>query len=210
MPKEIDLTGKRFGRWLVLKKEDDYITPAGDRYTRYLCRCDCGTERAVLSTSLRNGRSTSCGCYNAENKKEVCRQNFTTHGESKTRLYHIYYGIKKRCYNKNAYNYDNYGGRGISMCDEWISDYNAFKQWALSNGYNENLSIDRVDVNGNYSPGNCRWVDRVAQANNRRSSHVVEMNGQIHTLAEWAKILNIPYKRLHKQFSKGVSLLDIK
>ena len=210
MPKEVDLTGRRFGRWFVLNKEDAYIASSGNRYTRYLCRCDCGAERAVLSASLRNGRSTSCGCYNAENKKEVCRKNFTTHGESKTRLYHIYNDIKKRCYNKNAHNFDDYGGRGISVCAEWRFDYNKFRQWALANGYKDDLSIDRIDVDGDYSPNNCRWVDNVTQANNRRSNRIVEINEQIHTLAEWARILDVPYKRLHKQFSKGIPLLDIK
>lgn len=155
------------------------------------------------------GKSHSCGCLGRERSAEVCRSNFKTHGNTKDRLYQIYAGMKKRCFNQNAYNYSDYGGRGITICKEWLDDWLSFKAWAQNNGYKENLSIDRVDVNGNYEPDNCRWVDCVAQANNRRSSRYVTYNNEEHTIAEWAKILKIPYKRLHKWISKGKTMEEI-
>lgn len=171
--------------------------------------CDCGAIRIVFANSLKSGKSKSCGCYGTERHTEVCENNFKTHGDSKSRLYKIYCGIKKRCYNPHAYNYKNYGARGIAMCDEWLNDWITFKDWSLKNGYNDSLTIDRIDVNGNYSPLNCRWVTCVAQANNKRTSRRVTYQGETHTLAEWARILDIPYKMLHKKIQRGMTLSEI-
>lgn len=171
--------------------------------------CDCGTKAFVNAHSLTSGKSKSCGCYNSERHVEICGNNFRTHGESKSRLYQIYCGIKKRCYNPHATNYKDYGARGITMCDEWLNDWSAFRDWSLSNGYNDSLSIDRIDVNGNYDPQNCRWVTCVAQANNRRTSRWITYKDETHTVAEWARLLDIPYKRLHKKLYRGMTLSEI-
>lgn len=209
LPEFIDLSGKQFGRWTVIKRVEDHVSKGGTHYTQYECMCECGTVKNVVANSLRNGRSYSCGCFGRERAAEVCRSNFKTHGNTKDRLYQIYAGMKKRCFNRHAYNYSDYGGRGITICKEWLDDWVSFRTWALDNGYNENLSIDRIDVNGDYEPGNCRWVDCVAQANNRRSSRYITYNNEEHTIAEWAKILNIPYKRLHKWIYKGKTMEEI-
>lgn len=163
----------------------------------------------MLASALKSGRSKSCGCYGAERSIEICGENFRTHGESKSRLYKIYCGIKKRCYNPNALNYKNYGARGITMCNEWLNSWYDFRDWALENGYNDSLTIDRIDVNGDYNPQNCRWVTCVAQANNRRANRWITHNNETHTVAEWARILDIPYKRLHKKINNGMTLSEI-
>lgn len=209
MPEFKDLSGQKIGRWNIICRTSDRVSPSGTHYTRYRCVCDCGTIRDVDASSLSCGKSKSCGCLSRETSARVCRDNFKTHGETKTRLYQIYAGIKKRCTNKNASNYDDYGGRGISICDIWLDSWDEFREWSYANGYSDELSIDRIDVNGDYSPDNCRWVGRVVQANNRRSSKHIYYNNETHTMAEWAKILDIPYKRFHKWIHKGKTMEEI-
>ena len=209
MPKFKDLSGMKFSRWNVICRVEDKVSKGGTHYTQYRCVCDCGVTRDVIATSLTSGRSKSCGCLGRETSRLVCGNNFRIHGETKTRLYQIYAGMKKRCLSQNAYNFTNYGGRGISICEQWLNSWEAFREWAYSNGYSDELSIDRIDVNGDYTPDNCRWVGRVAQANNRRSSRYITYNNETHTLAEWANILDIPYKRLHKWINKGKTLEEI-
>ena len=127
----------------------------------------------------------------------------TTHGMSNHRLYHIHKTMIARCHNPKARSYEKYGGAGITVCDEWRKDRVAFFKWALSNGYAEDLTIDRIDGAKGYSPDNCRWISRKAQANNRRSNHVVEVNGECHTLAEWSEINNISKRVIHSRLHKG-------
>ena len=208
MPKFVDLTGCKFGRWSVISKAPNHVTSSGNSFTAWNCVCDCGTKRVVLNNALKSGASTSCGCIHREKQVEVARNNFSTHKETKTRLYQIWAGMRKRCNNPNASNYSNYGGRGITVCEEW-DDYTSFRDWALSHGYSDSMSIDRVNVDTGYSPNNCRWVGSVAQANNRRTSKLISMNGVTHTIAEWAKELNIPYKTLWKKLRAGKKLEEI-
>lgn len=120
------------------------------------------------------------------------------------RLYKIHQKMKERCYNKNAKSYKNYGGRGITICKEWLDDYKNFKEWALKNGYNDNLTIDRINVNGNYEPNNCRWADAKTQQNNRRNNHYIEYNGQIKTLKQWSEIYNLCPDTIAKRIKRGV------
>ena len=143
-----DLTGEHFGRWTVI----EYAGRGNHGEVQYKCRCDCGTERIIRRTSLTSGNSRSCGCLSRDTAKE----RGITHGDSKIRLYHIWAGIIQRCCNdRERYEWEKYGGRGINVCTEWHK-YEAFRDWALSNGYSDKLTIDRIDVNGDYCPNNCR------------------------------------------------------
>lgn len=175
----VDLTGRRFGKLVVLERAGS----AADGHAAWRCRCDCGNETVVTGAHLRKGETTSCGCW----KRELS----STHGMSRGRLYHIWVGMKKRILNKNATIFKHYGGRGISICDEWRNDFCAFRDWALTNGYAESLSIDRIDNSKGYSASNCRWVTRKLQSNNRRSNRLVSFMGEAYTIAEWAEILGI-------------------
>lgn len=195
-----NLIGKKFGRWTVI----DYAPPdiySGKRHLRWLCRCDCGTVRSVKAQSLKRGASKSCGCYHSELMETVGKVN-KTHGMSETRLYRIYKHMRTRCYNPNDIRYSNYGGKGVTICDEW-SKFEPFAEWALSHGYDDALSIDRIDVNGDYSPENCRWVSNREQANNRTSNKNYTFNGETHNIAEWADIYSMNYKKLYKRLHVG-------
>ena len=161
MSKLIDLSGQRFGRLTVLRKAESI-----NGKTAWLCKCDCGNECVVVRTNLKSGNTSSCGC----GRNEKTKQRSLKHGKSKTRLYRIWTGMKTRCFDKNVKEYAFYGGRGITICAAWLNDFKPFMDWALTNGYADNLTIDRIDVNGNYCPENCRWVTIQEQQSNRRDT----------------------------------------
>lgn len=157
--------------------------------TRYLvCKCECGNEIEVRADNLRNGHTVSCGCARTVGTGQ--KGVNTTHGESNTRLYEIWCSMKKRCDNPNSNRYKNYGGKGIKYCDEW-AEYTSFRDWALANGYADNLTIDRKDNDKGYCPSNCTWTTYTYQANNRTNNRKIEYNGETHTLAEWGRITGI-------------------
>ena len=190
MKKCIDLTGKRFGKLVVIEKAEP--TCKTDKHIYWKCSCDCGNYSVVSGQRLRDNITKSCGCIND--------------GKSYTRLYAIWKGIKSRCLVKNSSSYKNYGARGIVVCKEWLHDFHEFYEWAMKNGYNDNLSIDRIDVNGNYEPSNCRWVSIKVQNNNTRRNHYLEFNGNKKTIAEWSEILGIKQNTLLYRLRRGWSL----
>ena len=161
------------------------------RRPRYQCLCDCGKMVEVdYADMLRSyGGTKSCGCYR--------RERATKHGHRNTRLYSIYTAMKTRTTNTNTPGYKNYGGRGIQLCGEWQESFEAFYEWAIKNGYADNLSIDRIDVNGNYEPNNCRWSTPKEQANNTTRTVYLTYKGQTKTLQEWAKEIGIKDSTLY-------------
>lgn len=166
----IDRTGERFGRLVVVSRADDYISKNGKHHVRWNCVCDCGNATVVDVTQLVGGKTKSCGCL----RQEKLSQGNPKHGGRYDRLYKVYHNMKNRCYNESSSDYKYYGGRGISVCDEWLNNYTAFKEWAYNNGYDDaakkgECTIDRINVNGNYEPSNCRWVDMGTQSRNRRN-----------------------------------------
>lgn len=191
MSKLIDLTGQKFGRLTVIEKYGK------DTPTKWLCKCDCGNVCVVVGNSLKRGLTKSCGCIQKE------RPNNTKHNMANTRLYSCWVGIKTRCNNPKSKAYKRYGARGIKVCEEWNNSFERFCLWAMANGYNDDLTLDRIDVNGNYEPNNCRWISMQEQQNNRRDNHFITYNGETHTTAEWARILGINYQtlqtRLHRK-----------
>lgn len=198
-----DLTGLKFNKLSVLKIAYKNV------YTVYwLCKCDCGNTTIVNSHNLVSGNTKSCGCY----MKERIKKTNTIHGFTKSRLYSVYLGMKQRCYNKKSPAYKSYGGRGVKICDEWLSKatgFVAFKNWALKNGYTENLSIDRIDVNGNYEPSNCRWTNELVQANNKRTNRFIIYKGERKTMAEWSRIFGISYSAIQYRLSKHKPLEEV-
>lgn len=158
----LHLEGQRYGKLVVKKEAEPIYSKTGKMIRRWECQCDCGNETIVRHGDLRGGRTVSCGCYNYEKDSVV-----KTHGYSRTKLGMVYTGIKQRCNNPNNKNYKHYGGRGIKVCEEWEKNPQTFFDWAIKNGYKEGLSIDRIDVNGNYEPSNCRWVDYEVQSINQ-------------------------------------------
>jgi hypothetical protein len=195
-----NLIGRKFGRLTVIGLSEK----KSGRKSYWVCECDCGNKKLVRSDSLKSGQVQSCGCLKAEqNKINLCR---TTHGDTPTgahkRLWQIWQGMKQRTSNPNKKSYDRYGGRGVTVCKEWSESYVAFRDWALASGYADNLSIDRIDNNGNYEPSNCRWATFREQCNNRRSNVLIEWDGRTQNIQEWADETGLPYQILHDRYKR--------
>lgn len=203
MAKAINLVGRRFGRLTVRER---VTSPKAQAQWR--CVCDCGKETVVRSQDLRNGHTKSCGCYGLEVSVSHT-PSFSTHKESKSRLYRVWIGIKGRCNNCKNKAYSYYGGRGIKACQEWDTSYETFRKWALANGYRDDLTIDRINVNGNYCPENCRWVDVKTQMNNTRANRRITQNGETRTMAEWAERTGIAYETIRYRATSGKPADDV-
>jgi len=194
-----DLTGQRFGRLVAVKKIEE------GKHAKWLFQCDCGNEHVAQQANVLGGRHTrSCGCL----AREVAVTSNTTHGMCHTRVYAIYAGVKSRCRNKNNHAYSVYGGRGLTVCDEWLNDPQSFFDWAINNGYADNLTIDRKDNDKGYSPDNCRWSTAKEQSRNRRSNVVITVNGTTKLAVDWARELNIAPAVITKRIRRGWDAVD--
>lgn len=187
--KRIDLTGKRFGKLTVIS----FNSMRGTR-SYWNCVCDCGNEKIASSDHLKKGDIVSCGCVQKSTLPPVNKK----HGMSNTRLYTIWSLMKYRCYNPSRKEYPRYGGRGIKVCDEWM-EFEPFMRWAVDNGYSEDLTLDRINNDGDYTPSNCRWVSRKVQSLNKSTNRYITYNGQTKTITQWATDNNMPYYVLRKR-----------
>lgn len=187
MPPFIDLSGQTFGRLTVLHRVEN------KQYgkTIFLCKCSCGKESVVNSPQLKNGSTQSCGCLHQEIRSKL----LTTHGMSKTHLYRTWKSMMSRCYNAHTHAYKNYGGRGITVYEQW-HDFLKWKDY-MGDKPSPKHTIERINNNGNYEPGNVKWSTRKEQANNTRRNHIIEFNGQTKTVRQWSEHTGIPYKTLY-------------
>lgn len=187
-----DLIGQRFGRLMVVEH-----VGTRSKSALWKCKCDCGNTTEVISGNLVRGGTQSCGCL----VSQLAKERMTTHGKHGTRLYKIWQGMNQRCNNSNYTDYDNYGGRGITVCDEW-SEFMPFYRWAMNNGYKNNLSIDRINNDGNYETGNCKWSTMKEQANNKRTNVCYEYQNQKKNLTQWSEQSGISRYHLYQRIRR--------
>lgn len=187
--------GQKYGRLTII----DYL---GKSY--FLCKCNCGNIKKIRKDHLINGDIKSCGCI-SKRYNNVKRQ---FHNGTGTRLYSIYRNIKRRCFSKNDKLYKYYGERGITMCKEWQDNFKLFKSWSINNGYTDDLTIDRINVNGNYEPNNCRWITMKEQCRNKRNNHNITYNGKTQCLNDWADEFNINRTTLLCRLKRGWNLKE--
>lgn len=210
MAKFLDLTGMKFGRLKVIKLSKE--VKSGKRFRKYWwCLCDCGNSHEVRTDGLTSGNVKSCGCM----KKEQDKYNLTDKYQFKPkyevqnrRLYQVWRGMNARCYNINDNRYDRYGKRGIIVCEEW-KDFDTFAKWALKNNYSDNLTLDRIDNNGNYEPSNCKWSTVKEQCRNRSTNILVEYNDKLITLKELSEIIGISYSCINARYKRGKRGYDL-
>jgi len=195
---DVAFKGKRFDRLVVIKKTEEYCPTQGYYWE---CKCDCGNICFAPRNRLENGQKKSCGCMQKDGHTAL------RHGMSKTRIWRAWQNMFVRCKYECSIGYSIYGGRGITVCEEW-QEFEPFYDWALSNGYEEHLTIDRIDVNGNYEPSNCRWATRIEQQRNKRNNFMITHNDETKCLAEWADILGFNYKTIWQRMSKGKTFIE--
>ena len=193
----MNLVGKKFGKLTVL----EFLGKTGHN-NYWLCECECGTKKRVSEYKLTSGLTKSCGCY----RKDLLSRRNKKHGlkNQNPRLYRIWLSMRNRCNNPNATKYFRYGARGIRICDEW-NDYSNFYGWAIGNGYSSDLSIDRKDNDGNYTPENCQWTSSKEQARNRSTNRFLAVNGITKLIVEWAEITGLSDSTIRKRLSQGFS-----
>ena len=197
MSKFIDRTGQKFGRLTLIERVENNKF----NQVQWKCRCDCGKEVIVKAYSLTTGQTKSCGCL----KKEQNYINIAKvkHNMTNTRLYNIWRDMKSRCLNPNNKRHKFYFDKGITVCYEWKNDFMNFYNWAINNGYRDNLKIDRINNNGNYEPKNCRWATITEQNNNQSNNIRIKYNESEYTLSELSKIYNIKRATLYDRIKRG-------
>ena len=199
-----DMTGYTTGFLTVLEQVEDKVDKNGRHRKMWRCSCsNCGGETIISSDALTGGQQVSCGCYQRQRAHEAR----LTHGLTDTRLYYVWSGIKNRCYCVTAPEYKLYGARGIKMCDSWHYNFGSFREWALLNGYDEmaprgHCTVDRIDVNGDYEPNNCRIITQREQMQNTRKNHFVIYNGETLTIAEWSRRTGIKQEKIRNRIVK--------
>ena len=188
----IDMTGLKFDRLLVLS-----LAYTKNKKSYWNCICDCGVQKIIRQDSLKSGRSKSCGCLNKERPVD--------HGLSGSKIYHVWASMKNRCNNSNDTNYEYYGGRGVSVYSLWNKrdGFINFYKWAIQNGYEKGLTLDRIDVNGNYEPDNCRWITHKKQMLNTRRNKRIKYKNELKTLSEWAQTYNLKFDTLYARVNHG-------
>lgn len=191
-----DLTGLKFTRLTVKKRVENMK----DGQAQWLCECDCGKETIVRTSYLNNGHTKSCGCLNTDIKIK--------HGGYRTKLYGVYLSMKERCNNPKSKGYKNYGERGIKVCKEWSDDFTLFKEWSLQNGYEEGLTIDRIDFNRGYEPNNCRWITNKEQQHNKTVNVFITHNGETKTITQWGEIYDIHPTTAKYRLDNGMRFED--
>lgn len=192
-----DLTGQKFGLLTVIG-----LAETDTRKTYWVCKCDCGNMKTVRSDSLLCGAIKSCGCIKRKQDEVNLTKNHQ-HKMSGTRIYSEWQGMKGRCYNKGSARYADWGGRGIEVCEQWRNSFESFYTWAMANGYQDNLTIDRIDNNGNYCPENCRWVGQQEQCRNRRSNINITIGNSTRTLMEWCEIFQVDYTNVNARYHRN-------
>lgn len=195
MGKIKDITGQQFGALLVI--ENVGKDSRGEMIWR--CRCECGKETVVTGYKLRSGWTKSCGCLQEKHRREGFNKS---HGMTNTKLYVIWQNMKHRCNDPKNIMYKNYGERGIRVCELWMSGFEPFMKWAFQSGYSDGMSIDRIDVDGNYEPSNCRWVTKKQQYLNRTDSHLITAFGKTQTIKEWADESGINYDTIERRINQ--------
>lgn len=196
--KKLDLVGKKFGRLTVLR----FSNMNKHHKSCFVCKCDCGNEIITVGAGILSGNTLSCGCLKKDTWQKVIRK----HNLYNTKLYKTYHNMKNRCNNKDTKDYYLYGGRGIKICKEWSDPKNGFinfYEWSLKNGFGDKMSIDRIDVNGDYSPENCRWATTEQQARNKRTNHLISYNGETHCIREWEELLGVNKHSIQTRITNG-------
>lgn len=202
-----DLKGNKYGRLTVTGKSGLKRSKGGHSSITWNCLCDCGNEVVLTTSALTSGNTKSCGCYKKDRNSKI----FTKHGMSETKLYKVWSSIKDRCFREYNKQYRDYGGRGITVCDEWKRDFKYFYDWAIENGYQDGLTIERKDNDGNYCPENCCWIKRTEQSKNRRNCHYITYSGVTKTLSEWCRELHVDretLRRKEKEMMDGEKALE--
>ena len=195
IPKNIEnLKGRLFGRLTVI----DFAGYGSSRKTQWLCQCSCGKRSVVKSANLKNGNTRSCGCLEQESKMHANKK----HGLRHHPLYHTWLNVKDRCNNPNNRHYNNYGGRGINICPQWQECFKSFYDWAMSSGWKRGLTIERINVNGDYAPANCCWIPLSQQAKNKRNTILIELQGEKFHVEEVAKILGIAKSTVYSRLQR--------
>lgn len=190
MGKFIDITGERYGKLVAVNPTDKRTKSGG---VIWVFKCDCGNTKISPANSVKSGLIKSCGC--------LCH----THGMTGTRLFNIWVDMRQRCYNKNYPQFYLWGGKGVKVCDEWLQDFMTFYNWAIENGYANNLSIERKDSNGNYEPSNCKWATPKEQARNISTNRMVTIDGETKGLSEWLDTSPITISTFYKRKNKGMT-----